>query len=113
MSLTYDQAFQAMRDRGYGPVSARGLLHYVTVHGEYTDEWPTRADGTRPGVQIATVNNAGTRFIVRDVTLVSVYDEAGQPAIPGTLTCPVHGYQGYSPGCAQCYRDNPRDHGRR
>jgi hypothetical protein len=70
MYLTYDQAFQALRDRGYGPVYARGLLHYVKVAGRHTDEWPARADGTRPGIQIATVNDTGTRFVIRDVTLV-------------------------------------------
>lgn len=25
--------------------------------------------------------------------------------VEDTLTCPVHGYQGYSPACAECWRD--------
>ena len=71
--MTYDQAFAELTGpgpwRGYGTVSARGLLHAATVGGAITDEYPRDADGVRHGVRICTLNDAGTAFSIRDMTI--------------------------------------------
>ena len=58
--LNYDQAFQALTDRGYGPVSARGLLHYVQV----TDQLTVYAPKVKPET-ILTSANAYWRIAAR------------------------------------------------
>jgi hypothetical protein len=77
--MTYDQAFAELTGpgpwRGYGPVAARGLLHAATVHGAITDEYPRDADGVRHGVRIGTLNDAGTAFVIRDITIQPLRSE--------------------------------------
>ena len=74
-ALTWDEAFAELTSdagprRSYGPVSARGLLHAAQVRGAVTDEYPRDADGSRPAVRICALDDAGTRFTIRDMTIV-------------------------------------------
>jgi hypothetical protein len=72
--MTHDEAFTELTSgdgpyRSYGPVSARGLLHAAKVRGAITDEYPRDADGSRPAVRICALNDAGTEFSIRDMTI--------------------------------------------
>jgi hypothetical protein len=74
-ALTWDEAFAELTSgtgprRSYGPVSARGLLHAAQVRGAYTDEYPRDTDGNRPAVRICALDDAGSRFSIRDMTIV-------------------------------------------
>lgn len=77
--MKYDQAFTQLTKggvlpggRNYGPQTARGLLHAAAVRGSYTDELPrprSAGDGPWTGIKIATLNDAGTEFSIRTVTI--------------------------------------------
>jgi hypothetical protein len=63
---SYDWAFEELLRRGYGPVSARGLLRRAGDDSRYLDD---HGDGS--GVQICALNDAGTEFSVRTVTITT------------------------------------------
>ena len=85
MMLTWDEAFAELTSgagpyRSYGPCSARGLLHAAKVGGAVTDEYPRNADGSRPVVRICALDDAGTRFTIRDMTVVPAHSPARRNA---------------------------------
>jgi hypothetical protein len=103
MQLTHDQAFQAMLDRGYGPVSARGLLHTAKVRGRYVDVFRSRSSAAPwRGVQIAMTDDARTRYAIRDVTVTSM--TAAGPLVAPDPSCPHRrGATDLDTGAWHCY----------
>ena len=72
--MTHDQAFALLTSPayGYGPTWARMLLRYAKIYGRHVDALsPPWEDGTRPATGIYALNDAGTRFSVRRLTITS------------------------------------------
>jgi hypothetical protein len=73
--MDYAQAFTELTEvRGYGDATARSLLAAAS-RGSYIDEFPAPPGRPVPAVQINTLNDAGTEFSVRTVTVRPLIDD--------------------------------------